>query len=166
MGQIRYLLHWAGSPEQNVEILANFVRRRLLEQFSNLQAAPASGGSSSQPIPALPTTRSSGAYPAIPNAKKHQPQSPVPLDAPVNPPTIGAKASSQPAEKPFKERSPTNGTYGNTWMYFLLIPIVGVSIIVVAGLLLMCRKQGVTTIGPWKTGLSGQLQKAFVTGDI
>ncbi|KAJ6364329.1 hypothetical protein OIU76_029304 [Salix suchowensis] len=152
------------SPEQNVEILANFVRRRLLEQFSNLQAAPASGGSSSQPIPALPTTRSSGAYPAIPNAKKHQPQSPVPLDAPVNPPTIGAKASIQPAEKPFKERSPTNGTYGNTWMYFLLIPIVGVSIIVVAGLLLMCRKQGVTTIGPWKTGLSGQLQKAFVTG--
>ncbi|KAJ6738293.1 PROTEIN MALE DISCOVERER 2 [Salix koriyanagi] len=152
------------SPEQNVEILANFVRRRLLEQFSNLQAAPASGGSSSQPIPALPTTRSSGAYPAIPNAKKHQPQSPVPLDAPVNPPTVGAKASSQPAEKPFKERSPTNGTYGNTWMYFLLIPIVGVSIIVVAGLLLMCRKQGVTTIGPWKTGLSGQLQKAFVTG--
>ncbi|KAI5591016.1 hypothetical protein BDE02_04G050300 [Populus trichocarpa] len=152
------------SPEQNVEILANFVRRRLLEQSSNLQAAPAGGGSSSQPIIALPTTRSSGAFPAIPNAKKHQPQSPVPLDSPANPPTIGAKASTHSAEKPFKEQSPTNGTSGNTWMYFLIIPIVGVLIIFAAGLLFRCRKQGVTTIGPWKTGLSGQLQKAFVTG--
>jgi hypothetical protein len=43
---------------------------------------------------------------------------------------------------------------------------VGVLIIFAAGLLFRCRKQGVTTIGPWKTGLSGQLQKAFVTGDI
>jgi hypothetical protein len=38
--------------------------------------------------------------------------------------------------------------------------------IVAVGLLLMCRKQVVTTIGPWKTGLSGQLQKAFVTGEL
>ncbi|KAG6778875.1 hypothetical protein POTOM_015224 [Populus tomentosa] len=34
------------------------------------------------------------------------------------------------------------------------------------GLLFTCRKQGVTTIGPRKTGLCGLLQKAFVKGDI
>ncbi|CAK7350410.1 unnamed protein product [Dovyalis caffra] len=150
------------SSEHNVEILVNFARRRLLEQSSNLQAEPASGGSSSQQIIALPTTRSSGAFSAIPNAKKHQAQSPVLLDSPVNPPSTGTKGSR--TEKPSKEQPPGNGTSGNTWMYFLIIPIVGVLVIVVAGLLFVFRKQGVTTIGPWKTGLSGQLQKAFVTG--
>ncbi|GFP91708.1 probable LRR receptor-like serine/threonine-protein kinase at5g45840 [Phtheirospermum japonicum] len=29
---------------------------------------------------------------------------------------------------------------------------------------IICRSRAVKTIGPWKTGLSGQLQKAFVTG--
>ncbi|KAJ6893676.1 protein MALE DISCOVERER 2 isoform X1 [Populus alba x Populus x berolinensis] len=149
---------------QNVEIVVNFERRRLLEQSSNLQAAPAIGGSSSQPIIALPTTRSSGSFPAIPNAKKHQAQSPVSLDSPVNPPPRGTEHSSHSSEKPSIEQPPTNGTSGNTWMYFLIIPIAGVVGIVAVGLLLMCRKQVVTTIGPWKTGLSGQLQKAFVTG--
>jgi hypothetical protein len=164
------LLHWAGSSEQgtvqNVEIVVNFERRRLLEQSSNLQAAPASGGSSSQPIIALPTTRSSGSFPAIPNAKKHQAQSPVSLDSPVSPPPTGTEHSSHSSEKPSIDQPPTNGTSGNTWMYFLIIPIAGVLGIVAVGLLLMCRKQVVTTIGPWKTGLSGQLQKAFVTGEL
>ncbi|KAJ6333399.1 hypothetical protein OIU77_009297 [Salix suchowensis] len=149
---------------QNVEILVNFERRRLLEQSSNLQAAPASGGSSSQPIIALPTTRSSGSLPAISNAKKHQAQSPVPLHSPVNPPPRGTEPSSRSSEKTSNEQPPTRATFGNTWMYFLTIPIVGVLGIVAVGLLLMCKKQGVPTIGPWKSGLSGQLQKAFVTG--
>lgn len=42
---------------------------------------------------------------------------------------------------------------------------VAVLLIVVASVIFMCQHRGVTTIGPWKTGLSGQLQKAFVTGD-
>ncbi|KAL5203233.1 hypothetical protein ABZP36_014185 [Zizania latifolia] len=33
-----------------------------------------------------------------------------------------------------------------------------------AWMLLPCRKKSVASIGPWKTGLSGQLQKAFVSG--
>ncbi|KAG6777164.1 hypothetical protein POTOM_016968 [Populus tomentosa] len=88
------------------------------------------------------------------------------MDSPVNPPTIGAKSSSHSAEKQFKEQPPTKGTSRNTWMYVLIIPIEGILIIVVGGLLFTCRKQGVTTIGPRKTGLCGQLQKAFVKGDI
>jgi hypothetical protein len=92
-------------------------------------------------------------------------QSPVTLDSPVNPPTIGALSSSHSAEKQFKEQPPSNGTSRDTWMYVLIIPIEGVFLIVVGGLLFTCRKR-VTTIGPRKTGLSGQLQKAFVKGDI
>jgi len=50
------------------------------------------------------------------------------------------------------------------WLYMVVLPAV--ALLSLAGLAcwLLCRKSAVATIGPWKTGLSGQLQKAFVTG--
>jgi hypothetical protein len=45
-----------------------------------------------------------------------------------------------------------------------VIPSIALLLIVIACMLLLCRNKSVATIGPWKTGLSGQLQKAFVTG--
>jgi hypothetical protein len=50
------------------------------------------------------------------------------------------------------------------WLYAILIPSIALLLIIIACMLLLCRNKSVTTIGPWKTGLSGQLQKAFVTG--
>jgi hypothetical protein len=51
------------------------------------------------------------------------------------------------------------------WLYKAVLPAVGLLLLTgLACLLLPCRKSAVATIGPWKTGLSGQLQKAFVTG--
>ncbi|EEF28099.1 protein MALE DISCOVERER 2 [Ricinus communis] len=142
---------------QNVEILVSSARRRLFELSSNLPAGPASGGSSSQQIIALPTTRSSGSFPAIPNAKKDPPPPPAPVAAPpVESPPKGFQSDS--------DVTPTNEQSSHTWIYFLIIPIVFALVIISLGLVLICRKRGVTTIGPWKTGLSGQLQKAFVTG--
>lgn len=88
----------------------------------------------------------------------------MPLASPADPPPIETDAPSDSAAKPTYLQA--KGTSGNTWMYFLIIPIVAVLVFVAAGLLFMCRDRGVTTIGPWKTGLSGQLQKAFVTGEF
>jgi hypothetical protein len=51
------------------------------------------------------------------------------------------------------------------WLYFIVLPLV-VLLIGIACMLLLCRTKSGTTIGPWKTGLSGQLQKAFVTGKV
>ncbi|CAL5096224.1 unnamed protein product [Urochloa decumbens] len=51
------------------------------------------------------------------------------------------------------------------WLYWVVLPAVGLLLVTaLACWLLPCRKSAVATIGPWKTGLSGQLQKAFVTG--
>ncbi|CAN6345879.1 unnamed protein product [Urochloa humidicola] len=51
------------------------------------------------------------------------------------------------------------------WLYWIVLPAVGLLLVTaLACWLLPCRKRAVATIGPWKTGLSGQLQKAFVTG--
>lgn len=149
---------------RNIEISNNLVRRRLLEQSSNLLAAPATGGFSSQPILAIPIVRSSGTFPAIQNATESASNAPSPMAPPDDTPSEGTNpiySSGTTTNQP----SPA-ASNGNTWIYFLVIPIVAIVIIVAAGLLFMCRKKGVTTIGPWKTGLSGQLQKAFVTGEF
>ncbi|XP_057948673.1 protein MALE DISCOVERER 2-like isoform X2 [Malania oleifera] len=147
---------------QNVPNPAEFVRRRLLEQASNLPAAPATGGSPPGQITSLPTTRSSGAFPAIPNGKN---KSHVPApESSTNPPlqktpkTPSSQSSTDSAAKQ------ATGTSGNSWKYYFVIPGVFVLLIVSVAMICICRRRGVTTIGPWKTGLSGQLQKAFVTG--
>ncbi|XP_065877784.1 protein MALE DISCOVERER 2-like isoform X2 [Euphorbia lathyris] len=143
------------SPElqifQNVEIIVNSVRRKLFEQSSNLAAPPAAGGSSSSQIIALRTSQSSGSFPAIPNKKN----SPPPV--PVKSPPVQSTANSVP-------QSSSSGALEHKWIYFVIIPVACSIVIVSIVLLLIVRKRGVTTIGPWKTGLSGQLQKAFVTG--
>jgi ABC-type tungstate transport system substrate-binding protein len=51
------------------------------------------------------------------------------------------------------------------WLYVVL-PLVALLLIGMTCILLLCRNKSVTTIGPFKTGLSGQLQKAFVTGNV
>ncbi|XP_038690976.1 protein MALE DISCOVERER 2-like isoform X2 [Tripterygium wilfordii] len=156
----------AGSSEPHIidkgENVVNFARRRLLEQSSNLAAAPARGGSFNGQIIALPTTRSSGAFPAVPNRSKKQSPPPSSLPSPVDPSSQGTTQSSK---TPSDVGEPTDQQSSrNVWSYFYIIPIVAVLIIISAALFFMCRKKGVRNIGPWRTGLSGQLQKAFITG--
>ncbi|KAK3134851.1 hypothetical protein QOZ80_5BG0411510 [Eleusine coracana subsp. coracana] len=51
------------------------------------------------------------------------------------------------------------------WLYMIVLLAAGLLLLAGAAcFLLPCRKTAAATIGPWKTGLSGQLQKAFVTG--
>lgn len=149
--------------------LVNFARRRLLEQSSNLAAAPASDGSSpSGPIIALPTMRSSGAFPAVPNEKKKKSPPPAPQPSPAHP--NSSNSNRHPVHSPGSpgntdNQKPSNsGTSGNTWKYIIITAGVAVLLILAAAIFCMFRSQAVATIGPWKTGLSGQLQKAFITG--
>ncbi|KAG5561906.1 hypothetical protein RHGRI_004823 [Rhododendron griersonianum] len=148
---------------QNVENLVTIVRRRLLQQSSNLNAAPAAtGGSLPEQIIGLPTNRSSGSFPAVPNAKKgqfHQPGR-----SSTDPSPQHNHNASNPNNLPINQKPSSGGTSWNTWKYIVLIASVSVLLIVAVATLLVCRKRAVSTVGPWKTGLSGQLQKAFVTG--
>lgn len=136
---------------QNVENHA--ARRRLLQQSSNLPAAPASGGTPTDQIFTFPSTRSSGAFSAVPSANKKQLLAPSP-PSPVSTPSDSTGSSTNSG----------NSSSKNIWRWVLVSLGVALLLIIVAVMFLMCRSRGVTTIGPWKTGLSGQLQKAFVTG--
>ncbi|KAJ0016668.1 hypothetical protein Pint_10382 [Pistacia integerrima] len=145
--------------------LVNVARRRLHEQSSNLPAAPATGEPSSDHIIALPTARSSGTFPAIPNAKKKHYPSPAPTLQPLD--DAGSKSPrsditiNQPSPSP---PSLSSDASGSIWRYVYIVPSGAALFIFAAAMVFMCRTRAVRTIGPWKTGLSGQLQKAFITG--
>ncbi|MBA0683860.1 hypothetical protein Goari_025487 [Gossypium aridum] len=152
-----------GSSEQQIansmQDVASFARRRLLAQSKNLPAVPATGMSSNEQIISLPTTRSSGSFPAVPKAKQPSAPSPSPSPSVETPPTLETDTKS--GEPPPEEPSETGS--GNIWKYLIIIPVV-VILLAFLAFLFLCRKRAAKTIGPWKTGLSGQLQKAFVTG--
>ncbi|KAH9797344.1 protein MALE DISCOVERER 2 [Citrus sinensis] len=146
---------------QHSQNLINVARRKLLEQSSNLAAEPATVGSSSDQVIALPTSRSSGTFPAIPTAtKKHFP------GPAASPPIVSAvQGSISKFNKSSKPTSPApSDSSESIWKYFLIIPGLFAVLIIAAAAFFTCQTRAVRTIRPWRTGLSGQLQKAFVTG--
>lgn len=154
----------------NVQNLVNIVRRRLLEQSSNLIATSASGGSPPLEIVSLPTTRSSGSYPAVQKEKEGQlhPSTPSTGDSVTQPNPKTANPDSQSSgsvNKPAEEKPSLGGISGYAWKHIGMIS-GGVLLFIAATMFIMCRRRAASTIGPWKTGLSGQLQKAFVTGNF
>ncbi|XP_042520036.1 protein MALE DISCOVERER 2-like isoform X2 [Macadamia integrifolia] len=147
---------------QNAQDIVGFVRRRMLEESSNLPAAPASGVVPLEQMVTVPTSRSSGAFPAVPNGKKKQPPTVVPSSSTNNPQS--PHSDSQSSQAHGSPPAVGGGSSGAKWKYLLLIPGGVFLVAILAAVFCACRSRGVTTIGPWKTGLSGQLQKAFVTG--
>ncbi|KAK8629956.1 hypothetical protein V6N13_078770 [Hibiscus sabdariffa] len=118
-------------------------RRRLLVQSRNLPAAPATAIPSAEQIIILPSSKSSGSFPAVTMPDDQTDQS-----------THTSNGEST-AEKSW--------TSGGRWKYLLIILCVIVFLAFLA-LAFMFRKKTAKSIRPWKTGISGQLQKAFVSG--
>ncbi|CAN6483222.1 unnamed protein product [Victoria cruziana] len=109
-------------------------RRKLLEAAVNLPAAPNSGGQISADIPSI----SSGSFKAHGPVAGGAPSSSLPS---LSSPVPGNDSSQKPASPPEKLDGDSR-----------------------SGQQTASKSRGVATIGPWKSGLSGQLQKAFVTG--
>ncbi|XP_022140198.1 protein MALE DISCOVERER 2-like [Momordica charantia] len=146
--------------EDSVQKLVDARRRKLLDESSNLAAAPVSSTlPNSDSVNSVTSARSSGTFPAVPKPKQE-----TPPPAPVSsfPPPQPQNTSSQSDVLPIHQ--PQDNSSGNFWKYAIIIGGVSLLLILAAIILCMCRSRGVTTIGPWKTGLSGQLQKAFITG--
>ncbi|KZV40033.1 hypothetical protein F511_12428 [Dorcoceras hygrometricum] len=148
----------------NIKNQVTTVRRKLAEQPSNLAAIPPNIGTPVllDPNIALPS-RSSGSFPAIPNRKK---LSPPPISTPTasqehkaNDPT-NPSAVNQSANK----KSSTDGKSETLFKLLIGISCAVFLFIVAVAIFLICKSRAARNIGPWKTGLSGQLQKAFITG--
>ncbi|KAK4787907.1 hypothetical protein SAY86_011740 [Trapa natans] len=135
------------------EPTVNILRRKLLEQSSNIEVPPASTGYTQ--VSSILVTRSSGAFPAVPGGSRVDQTNPSP------PPGESGNNTVSVDQKPTQNQSTSSGS----WKYIVIIASSIVVLCLVAlGICFVCRKKGAKTITPWKTGISGQLQKAFVTG--
>ncbi|KAL3345184.1 hypothetical protein AABB24_024231 [Solanum stoloniferum] len=153
-------------PIHAVENQANIERRKLAEQSSNLAAAPANGGKPLGPVDPVPSSRSSGSFRAVPSTEGAPPP---PLTTPSQttpdhhaPPNPGGHSNGA-VKQPIASQAPPGGKSGSTWKY-IGIGIGAFLVAVFVCLIIICKSKAAQTIGPWKTGLSGQLQKAFITG--
>ncbi|XP_058100835.1 protein MALE DISCOVERER 2-like isoform X2 [Magnolia sinica] len=146
---------------QNIEHLPSPVRRRILLESSNLPAAPISGAPPVE-ITNIPST-GSGSFPAIPNSggNDKKKQSPAPASSPPIPENKSSTTDSLPKST---DAGQTSEKVSERWRYVYVVPAGALLLTVAAAMLCMCRRPGGAAIGPWKTGISGQLQKAFVTG--
>ncbi|KAJ8531532.1 hypothetical protein K7X08_026966 [Anisodus acutangulus] len=142
-------------------------RRKLVEQSSNLPAAPANIKGPSVPVIQMPSSRSSGSFRAVPNSDGATP--PTHLSSP--PPHHESQDKLNPGEQstrafkqPTNSQAPPAEKSESTWKYVVGICIGVFLLILAVSVFLICRIRAARTIGSWKTGLSGQLQKAFVTG--
>lgn len=150
------------------------VRRKLAEQSSNLAASPAPANIKGPLVPVIemPSSRSSGSFRAVPNTDgthpTNLPSSPLHHESQDKSHPVGQSASDakQPpaVKKPTNSQGPPAGKPESTWKYIFGICFGVFLLILAATLFLICRIRAARAIGPWKTGLSGQLQKAFVTG--
>ncbi|KAK6133521.1 hypothetical protein DH2020_032735 [Rehmannia glutinosa] len=138
----------------NVDNRVNNVRRVLVEQSSNLAAIPPTPVQL-EPVIALPS-RSSGSFPAISYAKK---LSPAPVLSPSRQESTNADTTN-----PGSVSQPNAGKSGNSVKLIVGLSVAVFLLMVAVAMCIVCRSRAARTIGPWKTGLSGQLQKAFVTG--
>lgn len=140
---------------ESIENASHFLRRKLLQQSNNLEAAPVKGGSPLEQAHSVPISRSSGSFPADMSYRNERPASP-PVAIPFQPST------DQNPDKPIIGQNHPPGQ--STWKYVGAALGASFLLIVATAIFCMCRNQPIASIGPWKTGISGQLQKAFVTG--
>ncbi|XP_072998811.1 protein MALE DISCOVERER 1 isoform X1 [Typha latifolia] len=144
-----------GNPQETW----SFVHRKLLQEANNLPALSGSSGIHLIPVEAVevPST-GSGSFPAVPNSK-HQ------LSTTSMPTNLIPGSTSIPNFHPLSSKpqnhQPTLIEKLGKW---LVIPAAVLLLSLAAGTLLICHGRGQATIGPWKTGLSCQLQKALITG--
>ncbi|CAH2046264.1 unnamed protein product [Thlaspi arvense] len=137
-----------------------FKRRELLEGTSNLAAMPAPDAPSPSPESITKVfPRSSGSFPALANAKKRKP----PLMISPSPPPTAENNNNTNSDPPRKFEEKSKG-FKDVWLYVVIGVAAFVAMLIIIAVIFFFRKRAVKSIGPWKTGLSGQLQKAFVTG--
>lgn len=132
------------------------VRRRLAVETRNRPAAPGASSPVAQvSVPPIP----SGSFPAVPYRPK-----PAPSSSPVPPSPSISPLIPHPQPTPIPPNSVPSDKNSATWLYILITPVAALLLAVGTCMFIVYRSNGPTTIGPWRTGLSGQLQKAFVTG--
>lgn len=151
---------------KNLQSFASAMRRRLLSETDNLPALLGNDAKSSDPQnpkeiqrPVDVISLGSGSFSAFPGiyGDALTPLLPEDIDA-----TAVQQLSTEVAQSTDVE---TTGTKNSKWAYIITIPAVILLIGLIVLIILVLRKRGRASVAPWKTGLSGPIQKALVTGE-
>ncbi|XP_027933771.1 protein MALE DISCOVERER 2-like isoform X2 [Vigna unguiculata] len=157
---------------QNVPEIVSSTRRKLLQSSGNNLAAVPFSDKTPIEFSTAPTTFSSGAIPAVPEAieKKNRP---APSDPDSNAPddasdenqsdNVSDENQSQDASDGNQASQQHLNNGASTWKWIIIFLLLLLVIIIII-LLYIWRKRAAKVIRPWKTGISGQLRKAFITG--
>lgn len=145
---------------QNLQSFASAMSRRLLREAGNLPALSGNDLANSKDIlrPVNVLSLGSGSFSAFPKLKG-QIVMPLLPEAVENVDAATLKQLSAVVTQSADKES--SGAKYSKWIYVLIFPS---AILLIVVPILICRKRGHTSMAPWRTGLSGQLQKAFVTG--
>ncbi|KAK1322382.1 putative LRR receptor-like serine/threonine-protein kinase MRH1 [Acorus calamus] len=127
--------------------VVNSVRRRLLEESSNLPASPISSSVPIGPAVTVPSI-GSGSFPAVPNPKgdigKNNPTPSTERDPSVADPQASPTIVSDEKPTSLAGNQPASGKESvKKWMYILLLPGSALLFAVAFVMLLMVRRQGV-----------------------
>ncbi|XP_074272365.1 protein MALE DISCOVERER 1-like [Silene latifolia] len=141
---------------QKAHNLASSRRRRLAEQSSNLEAIPDKDLNPGAQVNSQPISRSSGSFPA----------SGIETSPFIASPSAPPDSNSQPVAQQGQPTSHSDKGKPSqkVWVYVAVALGVAFLLVFAAALFFMWRSRCAKPIGPFKTGISGQLQKAFVTG--
>ncbi|GAA0164369.1 hypothetical protein LIER_20023 [Lithospermum erythrorhizon] len=91
---------------------------------------------------------------------------PSPSPSPAPSPSLHQPPDSSFLQSPESSFEPANNTSSSNNLALILLAAIGGPLLLVIIVILICVVRGkkVAVVNPWVTGLSGQLQKAFVTG--
>ncbi|KAJ3685158.1 hypothetical protein LUZ61_014322 [Rhynchospora tenuis] len=129
--------------------------QRMLAQQRNIEAnvlKPPKDNTSHSPLPSQTGTFHGRITP--PSSEPHIQEN--------NTTTNSTEVAQVPATQATKVE--TSSRNSRNWVYIVIIPVVGLLVGSLACMVLVSKKKGVATIRPWRTGLSGPLRQAFITG--
>ncbi|KAK4761991.1 hypothetical protein SAY87_029875 [Trapa incisa] len=138
--------------------------------LSNQPSSPAPSPLSNQPSSPAPSPLSNQPSSPAPSPLSNQPSSPVPSplsNQPSSPALTPSSSPNQTNSSPSQTGapSPTPSNSENHTSLIIGVSIGGFALVffIILGVYFY-RRDKVTMVKPWATGLSGQLQKAFVAG--
>ncbi|KAH9309192.1 hypothetical protein KI387_037103, partial [Taxus chinensis] len=88
----------------------------------------------------------------------------TPSQPPLSSSTTPIPSLPSPPPTLFVSQPTSSRSKSTTLMFHIGIPLLASLLVTSVIIICICRNHDVATIRPWRTGISGQLQKAFVTG--
>ncbi|GAA0151124.1 hypothetical protein LIER_37232 [Lithospermum erythrorhizon] len=117
---------------------------------------------SSSISPLLPPTP---AFQPVKSPSSYEPHHPHPAKGPsASAPRKNEPHHSHPAKGPSPASAPSQHVQSMNHLLYISAGVTSAFVFVIALGFVYCRRSKIVSVKPWATGLSGQLQKAFVAG--